>query len=216
MGCRIRRDLVSNQLCKILPVDFPAMITLRLPDRYFDELVRQQRGELKVHSDHASISGAGLVHQVSKNILAGFNVDLAPSSHTVLLFSCLVVDILHSTFFTDELRGFSFDTLTIFDRDRNKFCIDRVSHYLGQKPDLMIKRRLVDFFRDVLFFKIEQEFVRTGRLSTSSWDFLFEFIWEPHSSLTTSTNLAAERIRLGQLSNHRCGQSNGTCCSPPK
>jgi hypothetical protein len=65
------------QLCKIPPVDFPAMINPRLPDRYFDELVRQQRGELKVHSDHASISGAGPVHQVSRNVLAGFNVDLA-------------------------------------------------------------------------------------------------------------------------------------------
>jgi hypothetical protein len=68
------------------------MITPRLTDRYCDELVRQQRGELKVHSDHASMSGAGLVHQVSRNVLAAFNVDLAPLSHTVLLFSCLVVD----------------------------------------------------------------------------------------------------------------------------
>jgi hypothetical protein len=116
------------------------MITPRLPDRYFDELARQQRGELKVHSDHASISGAGLVHQVSRNVLAGFNVDLASSSHTVLLFSCLVVDFLHSTFFIDELRRLSFDTLTIFDRVRNKFGIDRVFHYLGQKPDFMKKR----------------------------------------------------------------------------
>jgi len=145
------------------------MITRKLPNRYFNELVGQQPGELKVHSDHASISGAGLVHQVSRNVLAGFNVDLAPSSHTVLLFSCLVVDFLHSTFFIDELHGLSFDTLTIFDRVRNKFGIDRVFHYLGQKPDLMIKikRRFVDFFRDVLFFKVEQAFVRTGRLSTS-------------------------------------------------
>jgi hypothetical protein len=193
------------QLCKITPVDFPAMITRKLPNRYFNELVGQQPGELKVHSDHASISEAGLVHQVSRNVLAGFNFDLAPSSHTVLLFTCLVVDFLHSTFFIDELRGLSFDTLTIFERVRKKFGIDRVFHHLGQKPDdmNMIKHRFVAFLRDVLFFKVEQAFVRTGRLSTSSWDFLFEFIWEPHSSLTTSTNPAAERIRLGQPSNQR-------------
>jgi len=112
---------------KITPVNFPASITPDV-DRYFEELARQQvgPGERVVYSNHASISGRELSRRVQNNRLPGFNAELAPSSPAALLFSCLLVDFLHTTFYIDNLTDLSFDTPVIFDRILETFGIDRV------------------------------------------------------------------------------------------
>jgi hypothetical protein len=104
----------------------------------------------------------------------------------------------------DKLIGLSFDTPVIYDRVVSTFGIDRVLQYLGLNPNAFVKDKCIAFLRDVVFIKVEKAFSRAGRLPDSARDFLFNFIWEPHSSsLTESNNRVAECIRFSQANSER-------------
>jgi len=196
--------LLDLKLYKIVPVNFPSKVRNNFPDRYVDRLVNHLPEKMKLLSNHASISGAGLVHQVPRNAFAGFNVEDEPPLTTVLLCSCLLVDFLRCTFFMDKLIGLSFDTPVIYDRVVSTFGIDRVLQYLGLNPNAFVKNKCIAFLRDVVFIKVEKAFSRAGRLPDSARDFLFNFIWEPHSSpLTESNNRVAECIRFSRANSER-------------
>ena len=215
-------DLTWNQdslgdlnVFKITPVNYSATIIPNL-DRYFDDLVRQQvgSGERVVYSNHASVTGYELFRRLPpNNSLPGFNTELTPSSPAALFYSCLLVDFLHTTRYIDNLTGLSFDTPVIFDRILETFGIARVLQYFGQDTISgaysFSRGRLTAFVRDVICANVEESFRRVGRVSSTTSDFLRNFIVQRHSFFTETASpiLGVERIRLGHSNDRRSSRN---------
>ena len=193
-------DLHRLELIKIAAVNYPAKVTPSLAaNRYMHDLAI----ELGVtsHSDHASITEGGLIHQLPANVFAGLDFE-AVSPNTIDLLSCVALDFLQATYFIEEIRNLNlnFDT-PIFDRVRDKFGIQRVLQYFGLETSPMTEHKVIAFLRDVVFRNLEQAFIRKRHVASSPWDFLLHFIWAPYSaSSELGDDLQAEKIRMRRRS----------------